>query len=521
MQRGTAALLVSMLCGGLVAAPGLDERAWPGVWVGLALWIGATDRQPPAVAFRRWLLGGLAAVGIWFYWLPSVAARHLDVSLFTAGLVTALAVVWDAFRFGVFGFLVAALAPRGRGAALSWPVLWVGLEWLWPQVFPWRMGHMQAGCLPLCQVAELTGAYGVSFLVMWGAAAIVLVWREGRAAWPDAAACGAALVVCLAWGAWRMGQLEAETAGRPQLRCALVQPGNRDETAPGVLRRLSRPLVPQADVVVWGEGAVGYFADDLDGFQDLDAVRRAARYEAADPRPCPDLACPLLCGGGSFAPGSARNGPYRNTAYLIGTDGRIVGRYHKRVLMPWGEYAVGQQWVPGLHGLLGEVDSWIAGDSAAPLPLSADARLGVLICYEDLAPRPARETVLAGANVLVNLNNLETFAGTLAPRQHQLLARFRTIENRRWLVRCGSNGSTAVISATGRIVQQAPLEVPTALVAAVPLLDRVTIYTRYGDVFAVACTTLAALLVARLAVTRRRPAAQQHAEPKQRQETAG
>jgi apolipoprotein N-acyltransferase len=71
--------------------------------------------------------------------------------------------------------------------------------------------------------------------------------------------------------------------------------------------------------------------------------------------------------------------------------------------------------------------------------------------------------VRSGAQVLVNLNNLAMFAGTLAPAQHQLLARFRSIENRRWLLRCGSNGKTAAISATGRVVVQAPQDEPAAI----------------------------------------------------------
>ena len=154
--RLALASLAPALCGGLVAIPALDERAWPAVWIGLMLLIGVTASQPPHVAFRRWLLAGLVTIGIWFHWLPGVAARHLDVSLPTALLVTALAIVWDAFRFAVFGFLIATLAPRGRAAALAWPALWVALEWLWPHLFPWRLAHMHLGCLPLCQVAELT-----------------------------------------------------------------------------------------------------------------------------------------------------------------------------------------------------------------------------------------------------------------------------------------------------------------------------------------------------------------------------
>ena len=127
--------------------------------------------------------------------------------------------------------------------------------------------------------------------------------------------------------------------------------------------------------------------------------------------------------------------------------------------------------------------------------LSEQARLGVLICYEDLMPGPARHSVLKGANVLLNLNNLAVFGRTAALRQHQHLARFRAIESRRWLLRCGTTGSTAVVSATGRVEQQAPPHTAATLVAETPLLDGLTLYTRWGEAFAALCLAAAVLVL--------------------------
>jgi apolipoprotein N-acyltransferase len=250
------------------------------------------------------------------------------------------------------------------------------------------------------------------------------------------------------------------------------------------LQAMSREAAGRADLVAWGESTVGDFSLDLSSFACAAEVHDHARDGAEAEQPCPALGRPLLCGGCSFAPGTSETGPYQNTAFLIAADETIIGRYHKRVLMPWGEYAVGQQWIPGLRDLLGSVDSLVAGDSATPLLLAEDARLGVLICYEDIMPHPARQTVLEGANVLVNLNNLSVFGRTAALRQHQHLARFRAIENRRWLVRCGTTGSTAAIDATGRVESQAPTNTPASLVVTARLVDTITFYTGWGDVFA-------------------------------------
>lgn len=524
------------VCGVLTALPWLDERLFPTAWIGMVFWIALTWGEPPHIAFRLWLLGGLMTTATWFYWLPDVAAQRIDVSLFAGWMMALLAAVWDAFRFGVFGFVVAWLKPRGRWGTLVWPAVWVSLEWAWPHVFPWRLGQSQMGWLAVCQIAEVTGVYGVSFLLVWGAAcgaaAVRPCWGrfrlpastrekqpEGWTPTWQAISFALALGGVVVWGHGRMNFFEREAAQRPRLRMAIVQPGSRVDLL-ATLRRLTRGLDDDADLVLWGEATIDDFSLTLKSFRDAQDVTGQSRFGNEDLRPCPGLGRPLLCGGGSFVGGTNQSGPFRNTAYLIDADETIIGRYHKRVLMPWGEYAVGQQWIPGLRDLLANADPMVPGATAAPLTLHvgetvpdslrsgdrpAHVKLGVLICYEDLMPGPARETVLEGVEVLVNLNNLAAFRDTPALRQHQQLAKIRAIENRRWLVRCGTTGSSAVISATGQVVEQLPTLTPATAVVDVPLFDGLTLYTRFGDLFAGLCVAASLLLLTLAVRARRRP----------------
>src|SRR5262249_12422387 len=138
------------------------------------------------------LLSGLCAMAVTFHWIPEVAARQLEVSAASSFMVGLLAWTWDAFRFGVFGYVVAAVTPRGTAGILTWPVAWVGLECAGPDVFPWQIGLTQLGWLSLCQIAEVTGVYGVSFVFMWwSATAAALLIRGSDHACPRA--CHAAL----------------------------------------------------------------------------------------------------------------------------------------------------------------------------------------------------------------------------------------------------------------------------------------------------------------------------------------
>jgi apolipoprotein N-acyltransferase len=489
-------LLTEIVCGCMIALPWLDERTWPCAWLGLSVWMSCLARHLPHVAFRMSLLVGIASAALAYHWLPVVVRGHLDVTQATSCFVALLVIVWDALRFGVFGYLVARCPSRH---SLMPPLVWVGLEWVWPHVVPWRLGQTQLGWPAFCQIAEVTGVYGVSFLVVWCAAVIAslpewfrdnsegLTKRHPR--YLQAIACALVLISNSAWGAWRMQQIDREAVHRPQLRVALIQSGIGDDPALSRLKIASLTLKDKPDLVIWGEGSVHeFYSQDLQAFHVAEEVKAMTRDDSSRVAPTSGLTLPLLFGACSYEEHRKDDGPFHNTAFLVDHHQEIIGRYHKRVLMPWGEYAVGQQWIPGVRSLMSDVESFVPGDSSAPLELPLGARLGVLICYEDVLANPARQTVLEGADVLINLNNLRIFGDSAAIYEHQQLARFRAIENRRSLVRCGTTGSTAIISATGEVTHQSPYCVPATLIASVPRIDQLTLYTRYGDLLAICCT---------------------------------
>lgn len=470
-------LLLAGGCGVLAAIPWFVPQLFSLTWVAFIAWIGITPAQP-RVAFRLWLFGGITFLATALYWLPEAAALRLNMSYGKGLLAAAPIVCWDALRFGVFGYVMTCLGRR-RAPALVWPVVWVALEFVWPQVFPWRIGQTQLGWLSLCQIAECTGVYGISFLLIGTSAAIGL-WLRERRGWLSPTIAGLSMIGVAAWGCWRMADIEQSANDAPHLQIGLVQSGAPSDDMATELQSRSREIAQDVDLVAWGEGTIGEVA--------------LSQTDMAPPENATGLGCPLLCGGTSYS--SETSGPCRrrNTAYLVGRDQAIEGRYHKRVLMPWGEYAVGQEWLPCLRRLLrDDIGEIVPGTSPEPLTLPGHGRLGVLICYEDLSAEAARQTVREGGQVLLNINNLASFGDTPAAALHQRLAIFRAIENRRWLARCGTVGSTALITATGRVQCQAPLHERALLTASIPLLERKTIYTQHGDLFAWGCVALAAL----------------------------
>jgi apolipoprotein N-acyltransferase len=117
------------------------------------------------------------------------------------------------------------------------------------------------------------------------------------------------------------------------------------------------------------------------------------------------------------------------------------------------------------------------GAEAEVLGSKTGARLGAMLCYEDMVPVASREMVHGGANVLVSLINGSAFESPHTLKQHRLLAQLRALECRRYFLRCAATGETCVISPLGEIVDRIPLQQDGVLKSEVALLERTTVYS--------------------------------------------
>jgi apolipoprotein N-acyltransferase len=144
---------------------------------------------------------------------------------------------------------------------------------------------------------------------------------------------------------------------------------------------------------------------------------------------------------------------------------------------------------PGEGPRLGEADGY---------------RMGPSICYEAIFPDFVRRFTAAGADLLVNMTNDGWYGRTSAPYQHLAMARFRAVENGRYLVRAANTGISAVVDTRGRLLARTGLFERTVLVHEVPMVTGTTFYARYGDVFAWACLGASVALTASLSFRRSR-----------------
>jgi apolipoprotein N-acyltransferase len=149
--------------------------------------------------------------------------------------------------------------------------------------------------------------------------------------------------------------------------------------------------------------------------------------------------------------------------------------------MPIGEYVPGEKTMPWLHNWF-QLDQYIeSGKSDDPVALPGGEKIGVIICYEDTMAEVTRKTVAAGAQLLVCIINDSAFQSPVALRQHLKLSRLRSIEDRRFLVRCAGTGVSCVIDPVGNIHQTLDADETGAFVADVKLLDGATPFQWMGE----------------------------------------
>jgi apolipoprotein N-acyltransferase len=499
------------IAGGALLASGWLRPGWivPAWFAALALLVFSRARRPRSALLWCWLLGLVGHI-VAFYWVPGTIQRFSTLPGWLAEMAFMAGCSIGALQFGAFGAVACWLRLRGRARPWVVAAVWASFELVWPTVFPWRLGQTQIEWTAMVQIAELTGVYGIGFLMMWLVEA-ALQLAEQQAARRGAADAGrnamnpgegdprpglrvepwvaaGVAVAALGFGLWRERDLQARIAASPPLRVGLVQCADELSQRASNLRRLSQEIGDQVDLLCWPESSLG-------------SLKYEPRQLPAAMRPYSGRRCYLVAGC-SVKPDDKTDDRWLNSAILIDPEEHVVGRYDKRTLIPFGEYVPGETWFPALHGLTVFPQRYRGGVSAEPLRMAGAgegqpdrARLGVLICYEDVLAGLARSSTAAGADLLVNLTNDRWFGDSHALPQHQQLARFRSIENRRYLLRCTMTGSTSIIDPLGRVVEQAPGQLPVAIVETVTTLGLRTVYTACGDVFGWSCVAVMGVAV--------------------------
>jgi len=480
----------------LLAAPFLEPLLFPLAWVAFVLLFRCLDQAPRMgrAIFCGWLMGFIAHL-IGFHWLVYTISAFGE---FPYALSIAVFVVYAALQAIQMALFAALLHLVGFGPLQIFPaLLWVPLEFLFPLLFPWHVANSQVSFPWFIQTADLVGPYGASFIVLWANAALYRALESKTEERPQSlfplAYAALAVLASVVYGYQRLRSVDEEIANARKLAVGVVQ-GNVDidlKWNPLLAQKnwlQHRDLTAQLDaspLIIWPESAIEYLIPE-----NLSALPAGIMPAFKSERSF------FIFGAKSYRGTLGQPGAkVFNTAFFTDAQGRVLGRYHKQVLLAFGEYLPFAK-ILSLLPAMPFADGFTPGPGPVIFHLARGVRVAPLICYEDLMPDLSRRFVgETRANILINLTNDAWYGRSVGPWQHLRLSQWRAIETRRTLLRVTNTGVTSLIDAKGELVKTLPMFTPAVMQTEVAILNGETLYVRFGDGFAWGLTAFAAGLV--------------------------
>lgn len=481
-----------------LALPG-EGGGWPLLFIGLlplltAIYHAESRRQAAIYGFVCGLVHYLCLL----YWLVLVLGTYGGLPWFIAVPALVLLAAYMACYTTVFAFFSYFLFQNSRAIIWLWiiPIIWVGNDWLRSVLFsgfPWMdLGYGLWSVPLLTQSADLLGHHFLTFcIVLVNSLVFLLCLRPGKPLRSTRLLTEVFPVLCLLLGVVvysqvRLQQLDKQAELADRAYVGIVQgninqnekwsPSKKQSTVDDYLQLTqSIPNWKSLQMVVWPETAIPFYPNASKLFSpiskfivenDVNLLTGAPWYEVVD--------------------SEKQDIDYFNSALLIGDGSRLLGKYYKNHLVPYGEYVPLKKFLPFLSPLVQSVGDFTPGAIEKPLVVGK-IKSGVLLCFESIFPYIGRKWSEKGANVLVNLTNDAWYGKSSAPYHSFAMTVLRAVEVRRSVIRSANTGISGVIEPSGRVLDSSEIFISWAKGFNVSLHNETTLFVRGGYLFAPFC----------------------------------
>jgi apolipoprotein N-acyltransferase len=461
-----------------------------GGWLELAIFVFFFAWLTRATGWKSAALTGGAfgfgnfVTGVWWLYVSMHFYGGMAAPLAGAAVVlfSLYLAVYPALAAGVWSFCAGharngaapddtPFSPTWHGA-LAFASAWAIGEWLRGTVFtgfPWlASGYAQVDG-PFAGFAPVAGVYGVGWMLALVAALIVqallplLRSRKPRgnangeagsnAAKPDAArvAVPGAIALALIAAGLLLPLVQWTVPANAPLTVRLLQGNVKQEMKfeesgmRAAIDQYQQMITSKpADLIVTPETAIPVLA------QQLPAPFASAVRNFSD-----TTGSAILFGaiGGTITP-EGQVIDYTNSLFGVTPGTRDVYRYDKHHLVPFGEFVPwGFRWFVNLMSI--PLGDFFRGAPVQKPFMVHNQPVAVDICYEDIFGEEIARTIRESdtpAGVLVNSTNLAWFGDTIALDQHLQIARMRSLETGRPMLRATNTGMTAAIDANGKVL---------------------------------------------------------------------
>lgn len=465
---------------GMMLALSFPKPGWSFLaWIGLVPLFLVLEKCKPFHGFLAGFFCGIFFFAVLIYWMARFG--------YTPWIALSL---WMSCFWGLFGWLLS-ISSKKRNSIFFRLLLpscfWIGLEWLRSQFavgFPWGiLGYSQTSHLPIIQISSLIGVYGVSFLIVMVNSGIAELLSSDRVSYsrrilPFTISLGLVLLVSLV-GRFNIQNEQNQAPNGKSVSVTLLQGDNEDDlhmvwtpqrSLQTVKNYCSVCSKSNSSLLIWPETAVpGYLLANAEQLRLMTQMTQKTHSS-------------LLAGGSFFD----EKGRMYNSAFLFSPNGFLLGRYDKVHLVPFGEYVPWRDKTDFFKRWPIQDSDYTSGKAFRVLSFP-QGRVGVSICFESAFPEISRAFVRNGAQVLVVITNDGWFGKTSAAAQHAQFSIFRAAENHRNLIRSTTGGISMVIDPNGRVLDSIDSSNRTILSGSIRLHNERTLYSKWGDLFAILC----------------------------------
>jgi len=493
-------------------------------WIGLIpLFFAIEINKEEAPKTDKWIFGISYLCGFLFflfsmYWLVYVTP---------AGWI--LLSLYQAIYFGIFGLLCSHILKTYNlqpATYISIPSIWCLLEYLRSHIaggIGWNLlAYSQYKNTPFIQIADITGAYGVSFLIVmvnFGIFAVIRMaikcQKKEKAMFVKSnlpfskeirinplfqtLAVFFAIIAVLVYGSNRIESLERNGASLSErIKISIIQ-GNIeqlhkwDKLYKTEIMEKYRKLTLEAakdrpDLIIWPETSLPGYPDKDKSIKDY--IENLVKQ----------IKIPLLAGAPIVATKDGIDIGDYNSALIFSKRGRLLEQYNKLHLVIFGEFIPFERYLPWLRGFFPLTGKFVSGDEYTLF--KQQTKFGVLICFEDIFPDLVRKFITSGASLMVNITNDAWFGKTAAAYQHAGNSVFRAVENRRPFIRSANTGLSCFIDEAGRIYDTVVSDGRELFIAGyttntvkIDANGALTFYTRFGNIFILLCLLIVGLFL--------------------------
>lgn len=460
-------------------------------------------------------------------------ASILGYAFITFVIFNAIAVrwLWGLEESREFGYLGPVFANAFFMAVVFWsfyivkknignfwgyiylPVVWISFEKLhmeWSLSFPWlNLGNGFAGYYQWVQWYEYTGVFGGTLwvwivnLLIFFAIKTYISDKKLESILKKMIVVVLLIVVPIAASLWRYHQYESHGE---EVKVSVLQPNlnpytqkfsiSNDQMSSQLVEMTHKYVPKDVDYVVTPETSlINRGAVDLDHYQEDLHYQKIQQLASEYPHTQFVIGSIMskLYATNDTIPSDAnesegQNYSVYNAAFQVGVN-EPFSVYKKSKLVVGVESSPFKSLsklslVKGLMLNLGGTSTTLGTQPERYVFLNHQNKFkpGVAICYESIYGEFVTEYVKKGANLLFVITNDGWWGNTDGHVQHLNLSRLRAIENRRYIARSANTGISCFITPKGDIINQLEYEKEGVLTEIIQTNEKLTPYTRYGDV---------------------------------------